>query len=792
MIRSLFNLSILINVFRFENVEFQTFETMFNESIDVMDEKQKLYNVIKENFEGKIIICFTIPDGIFLGLTVVEMQKYLFDCFSIEDPQSSLLAFETKYFSEYTDTIRNTRVVEFFNKIYTKIQNPNLKIEKISPYISFGIKYKGNEKIPNGVIAPNITKEYIFDYEIYQDQYDKIDCIDDDFKFTSVYQDFFLSFYSNFELSKTDFEFCKKFYIKNIAKITETEHIGFFVLKSENNNLEIYKNIFNDLCNKTKKKYICDTIKLKFIQCFFTSKPKELFTSDKSSPISSSFLFLQKIYAKIFQFSYYLKKKLKMLIETNIEKNLTCQLESLYLNFSIETLFIASEEAKNIIKDYLPLGIINKIYHVKLNWLFGDQNIYFYKVSEDLKTNNCQEIKKITILTIAENINCKQFFDFFYFENYDGTIIQEYKFESVKKSQQKFKIFFKNLNRFFTIVTFEKIYCEFNVFYFLLVETDLRVFDGKYFKVFTFSNIGISFTDYSVYLYEKFKKHLYNVTLYKTDFLNSKNLEELFFLNTICIYKNIRRNIVDIEKDKDLLDKNFCYKIELKLNENEIFYFDILPHINFDKESVFYKLFVTKSKIKIIFNNFTVQNKKSLSENLNIKLKYEDSNRIQYYNDRQEFFDIINHKKTVELLNNIIDEINETEFFSIFKKSFLDDDKICGRYISEFLTTNSEFLLDFAYKHIDKNAENIKNERLIFEKAYAFQNIFFFILNQTRYEIIFNYIDTREKLDIIVSWYQHNNSLQNSKKIIKFLENLIQYNSNRIFEFKHHKILKFI
>ncbi|KAM0673661.1 hypothetical protein GVAV_002749 [Gurleya vavrai] len=537
-----------MNVFRFENVEFLTFETMFNESINVMDEKQKMYNDFKESFEGKIIICFTIPNNNFLNKTVVEMQKYLFDCFSIKNPQSSLLAFETEYMLQNTKLNRKIKVVEFFNKIYTKIQNPNLKIEKISPYISFGIKYKGNEKIPNGVIAPNITKEYIFDYEINQDQYNKIKCIDKDFKFTSVYQDFFLSFYSNFKLSKIDFEFCKKFYIKNIAKITIKENIGFLVLKSENNNLEIYKNIFNDLCNKTKQIYNCDTIKFKFKQCFFTIKPKELFTSDKSSPISSSFLFLQKIYAKIIQFSYYLKKKLKMSIETNIEKNLTCQLESLYINFYIDTLLEASEEAKNIIKDYLPLGMINKIYHVKLNWLFGDQNINFYKVSENLKTNNCQGIKKITVLAIAENINCKQFFDFIYFENYDGTIIQEYEFESVKKSQQKFKIFFKNLNRFFTTDTFDKIYCEFNVFYFLLVETDLRVFGGKYFKVFTFSRIGISFTDFSVYLYDLLKKHSYNVTLYKTDFLNSKNFEELFFLNIICIYKNIRRNIVNIEK----------------------------------------------------------------------------------------------------------------------------------------------------------------------------------------------------------------------------------------------------
>ncbi|KAM0673660.1 hypothetical protein GVAV_002748 [Gurleya vavrai] len=762
---------------------------MFNESIGVMKEKQTLYKDLKKSFGNEIIICFTISDGIFLNKTVVEMQKYLFDCFSIKNPQSSLLAFETEYMLQNTKLNRKIKVVEFFNKIYTKIQDPNLKIEEISPYISFGIKYKGNEKIPNGVIAPNSTKDYIFDYEIYQDHKDHIKCIDEDFKFTSADQSFFLSFYSNFNLNKIDFEFCKKFYIKNIAKITGSEHIGFLVLKVGKNDMESYKNIFNAICNKTKQIYNCDTLKFQFIQCFVTSQPDNSYTFDKSSSIISS-CFLKRKCTETNQFSFY--KKMRMSNETDLKKSNKIHLESLYIDFYIDTLFEASEEVKNIIKDYLPLGIINKIYHVKLNWLFGDQNIYFYKVSEDLKNMNCQEIKKITILTIAEHINCKQFFDFFYFENYDGTMIHEYEFESVKKSQQKFKIFFKNLNRFFTTDTFDKIYCEFNVFYFLLVETDLHVFDGKYFKVFTFSRIGISFTDYIVYLYDLLKKHTCNVTLYKTDFLNPKNFEELFFLNTTCIYKDIRSNIVNIEINKYSLDKNFSYKIEFKLNENKIFYFDILPSFNFNKESAFYEFFVTKSKIKKIFNNFIVQNKESLLKNLNNKLKYEDSNRIQYYNDRQEFFDIINHKKTVELLNNIIDEIDNSEFFKILEKSFLGNDKISGRYISEFLTTNLEFLLDFAFKHTNKNTENTKNECLIFKKAYAFQVIFFFILNQTRYEIIYNLIDTRKYFDIIVSWYQHNNFLQNSEKVFKFLENFIKYESNYIFEFKHHKFLKFI
>ncbi|KAM0674351.1 hypothetical protein GVAV_001964 [Gurleya vavrai] len=426
--------------------------------------------------------------------------------------------------------------------------------------------------------------------------------------------------------------------------------------------MESYKNIFNALCNGTKEIKISNKLKFPFIQYFETSQPENLYTFNKSSHISPS-LFLKRKSTESEQFSF--NKIMKMSNETNIEKNLTCQLESLYLNFSINTLFEASEEAKNIIKDYLSLGIINKIYHVKLNWLFGYQNIYFYKVSEDLKRIDYREIKKITILAIAKHKYCNQFFDFFYFENYDGTLIQEYKFESVKKSQQTLKFFFKNLNRFFTIVTFEKIYCKFNVFYFLLVETDLRVFDGKYFKVFTFSRIGISFTDYIVYLYDLLKKQSCNVTLYKTDYLNPKNFEEFFFLNTICIYKNIRRNIVDIEKNKDSLDKNFFYKIELKLNQNESFYFDILPRINFIKESAFYKLFVTKSKIKKIYNNFILQNKSSLSKNLNKKLKFEECNIIQFYSERKKFYETLNDNKMVELMNNIIDEIDDSELIKI-------------------------------------------------------------------------------------------------------------------------------
>ncbi|KAM0676375.1 hypothetical protein GVAV_000340 [Gurleya vavrai] len=261
---------------------------------------------------NNIIICFTISDDNFYDKTVVEMQKYLFDCFSIEDPQSSLLAFETESFTEYTKFERKIKVVKFFNKIYAKIQNPNLKIEEISPYISFGIKYKGNENIPNCGLTPNITKEYIYDYKIYQEYENRINCINKDFKFTSADQSFFLSFYSNFKLSKIDFEFCKKFYIKNIAKITGREHIGFLVLKVGIDYLETYKNIFNDLCNRTKEINNLSTFKFQFLQCFVTSESKALSSPDKSSPILSSFSFLRKIYTKLIQFSYYLKKKLIM------------------------------------------------------------------------------------------------------------------------------------------------------------------------------------------------------------------------------------------------------------------------------------------------------------------------------------------------------------------------------------------------------------------------------------------------------------------------------------------------
>ncbi|KAM0673248.1 hypothetical protein GVAV_003215 [Gurleya vavrai] len=143
-------------------------------------------------------------------------------------------------------------------------------------------------------------------------------------------------------------------------------------------------------------------------------------------------------------------------------------------------------------------------------------------------------------------------------------------------------------------------------------------------------------------------------------------------------------------------------------------------------------------------------------------------------------------------MNNIIDEIDDSELIKILEKSFLGNDKISGRYISEFKPKDSLINENYPFEHFKPNFEGINNERLIYKKAYAFQNIFFCILNQTRYEIIYNLIDTRKDFDIIVSWYQHNNCLQNSEKISKFLENFIKYESNHTFEFKDYEVLKFI
>ncbi|KAM0674508.1 hypothetical protein GVAV_002123 [Gurleya vavrai] len=793
MVRSLINLSyflsILFNILRFESVEFLTFETMFNESIDDIYNNQKKYFKLKEKFENKIIICFTIPDNIFLGKTVVEMQKYLFDCFSIKNPKLSLLAFETKCFEEYTEHIRNTRVIEFFNKIYTKIQNPNLKIEEISPYISFGIKYNGIEKIPNFSLTSDITKDCIFDHRIGKEYNDRIKCIDEDFKFTSAKQDFFLSFYSNFKLSKHDFKFCKKFYVKNIAKIIKKKNIGFLVLIAENNNLERYENIFNDLCNRTKVIKNRDLINLQFLQYFVTSKPNELPISNKPLPGFLSNI-LQTIYTKINQFLYHKNKKIEII--TKIEKkNHICQYESLYLNFSIETLIEASEEAKNIIKDYLPQAIIKEIYHVKLNWLFGDQNIYFYKVSEDLKTINCQEIKKITVLAIAKHNFCDQIFDFFYYEKYDGTLLHEYKSKSVLKSQKRFKIFLNNLNHFLNTNTVDKIYYEFNVLNFLLVETDLHFFEKRNLKALSFYNIEIDFTDFIKYIYNLLKKKLYNVILYKSDFIHLNNSKEFFFLNYKCIYQNIRKKIINIKNKKDFLDNNFCYRIELKLKENEIFFLDIIPRINFRKNSLIFKNFVTKSKIKKIYNNFIVQNNEKLSNNLNKKLKYEDNYRIQFYYDRQKFYNIINNNTMVKLMNIIIDEIPVSELINIFEKSFLGDDKISGRYIYEFLSKSSDFLFDFVIKHLKTNIKDIKNEPLIYKEAYAFQDIFIFIFNQTRYEMVYNLLGAQKDFSILISWYQHYNSQQNSEKIFKILRDSDKYKIKLFKEYTPYAYLKF-
>ncbi|KAM0673249.1 hypothetical protein GVAV_003216 [Gurleya vavrai] len=778
----------MFNAFKFERVEFQTFETMLNESIDVMDEKQKLYNDLKESFKGKIFICFTIPDGMFLAKTVVEMQKTLFDCFSIKDPKISLLAFETENVPKDVDIVRRTKIIEFFNKIYAKLQNPNLKIEEIiSPYSSFGIKFEVNEKNPNRNIASKITKDYIFDFKIYQESNDRIECKDKDFRFTKTNLIQFLSFNSNFNLSKIDFEFCKKFYIKNIAKIIETDHIGFLVIKVGKNNLEIYKNIFNNLCNKTKEINNCDTFKFQFLQCFVMSESKALSTSDKSLPVSLSYS-LQIKHANSEQI---VSNQIKMSNEIQ-KKNYKLNLESLYIDFYIDTLLEASKEAKNIIKDYLPLGIINEIYHLKLNWLFGDQNIYFYKVSEDYKIINCQDIKKITVLAIAEHINCQKIFDFFYFEKIDGTITQDYKFESNIKSQQNLKNFFRNLNQFLKIFTFEKIYCDFNIFYFLLQETNLHFIEKINFKLLKFHETDFIYTDFIKYIFDLFKRHPYNETLLRTYFLHSYNFKELVYLNTNCIYQNIPRNVVNIETKKFSLDKNFCYKIELKLKENEIFILDIIPHISFEKFELYLQKFVTKSKIKNLFKKFIEQNKKCLSKNLHMKLKYEDSKRVKFYNNRQEFYDLINDETMFELMNKIIDEINISELINIFEKSFLGYDKISERSIDEFMTNSPLSYENIVCERFKTNMKDIKNEPLIFKKAYAFQNIFLFILDQTRYEIIFNSIKTQKDFDIIVSWNQHYNFRQNLDRIFSILINTDFICSDYPFAFLIHKKLEFI
>ncbi|KAM0676374.1 hypothetical protein GVAV_000339 [Gurleya vavrai] len=146
----------------------------------------------------------------------------------------------------------------------------------------------------------------------------------------------------------------------------------------------------------------------------------------------------------------------------------------------------------------------------------------------------------------------------------------------------------------------------------------------------------------------------------------------------------------------------------------------------------------------------------------------------------------------VNLMNNIIDEIDDSKFINLFEKSFLSNDKISGRYIYEFLTKDSEFLLDFAYNYLKINTEDINYEPLIFKKAYAFQDIFFFILNQTRYEIFFNSIEIKKDFFIFISWYEHYDSQQNFNQIFSILIKSDVLESRIPFANKSHTLLEFI
>ncbi|KAM0675047.1 hypothetical protein GVAV_001386 [Gurleya vavrai] len=142
-------------------------------------------------------------------------------------------------------------------------------------------------------------------------------------------------------------------------------------------------------------------------------------------------------------------------------------------------------------------------------------------------------------------------------------------------------------------------------------------------------------------------------------------------------------------------------------------------------------------------------------------------------------------------MNIIIDEIPDSELINIFEKSFLGEDKISGRYIYEFLSKSSDFLFDFVIKHLKTNIKDIKNEPLIYKEAYAFQDIFIFIFNQTRYEMVYNLLSAQKNFDILISWYQHYNSQQNSEKIFKILKDSDKYKIKLCKEYTPYAFLEF-
>ncbi|KAM0674354.1 hypothetical protein GVAV_001967 [Gurleya vavrai] len=430
-----------------------------------------------------------------------------------------------------------------------------------------------------------------------------------------------------------------------------------------------------------------------------------------------------------------------------------CKFKSLYFDFYVEIATQPSKNDKKHIQNLISLEKIDKIYKVEFYWHSKIYTINFYKIVEEHKVNDSRTIKKITVLALAKLYSYTQKFEFIYFEKIDGTILLNCDSESVQKPQYHFKNLYNNLNNFLKNFSFDNLHCNLNLFYLFFVENSLNISMNK--KIFSFESddLKIDYYELTLVIYKLFVDQFSNVIIYKQNIVNCENFNETFCLDTKCIYQNMKKSKNIIDTESHLHDKFYFYILEMNLKEQVSCYIYILPEI-VTTGSHYYKDYISKEKIKNVFNSFIEKNKLSLSKDLHQKLAYEGVDKIQYYEDRRELFEFIKDDKITNLMNNLIDSINHSDIFKIFETSFWAHEIISNKFIRDFLENSKK----------NDNFVEINNQ-IVLKKSEALQNVFLFIFDQTRHELMRTLINSGKDYSLILTFDFHENYKQSVRKI---------------------------
>ncbi|KAM0674772.1 hypothetical protein GVAV_001591 [Gurleya vavrai] len=189
-----------------------TFENMFNNELEnVLKEREKEYKRIESEACCNIIVFFSFNNVRLEHNSITKMKNNFFSEFNIKNTGTSIISIEHDNRIVYFKNGGKYHFKRFLEKIEQKLKNPDVDISKISPDHHFGIITEGiidtKDKHPTEtsqkdiVIADNYpedddhyAKKFGDDFIIQKDNY------------------LFNCLFSNFQMTKPDFEYCFKIF----------------------------------------------------------------------------------------------------------------------------------------------------------------------------------------------------------------------------------------------------------------------------------------------------------------------------------------------------------------------------------------------------------------------------------------------------------------------------------------------------------------------------------------------------------------------------------------------------